>query len=118
MSDVKNIAVGNTVLDIKDDEARDQISELSSNLAQNIVTEDVNLGTQNISQGARGIFTANVAKTGYTPIGIVEIGLSSNYMVLSGYTVSNNSYLQIIVWNYESTRDQTVTATVLYKKNT
>lgn len=53
MSDVKNIAVGNTVLDIKDDEARDQISELSESLTHFWFRKS-NTISQPIASGAMG----------------------------------------------------------------
>lgn len=107
-----------TLVNVKDAQARADIEAINASLTQNIVTEVVEVGTQTIAQNARGVFTANVAKTGYTPIGIVKIALSSNYMVIGGYTVNDAGNLQIVIWNYDTSRSQTVYATILYKKNT
>ena len=99
------------------DELDAECVSINASLTQLITTEDVEVGTQTIAQNARGVFTANVAKTGYTPIGIVQIALSSNYMVIGGYTVNSTGGLQIVIWNYDTSRSQTVYATILYKKN-
>lgn len=109
---------------ITEDDAQGALAELdaeayaiNSSLTQLITTEVIEVGTQTIAQNARGVFTANVAKQGYTPIGIVKIALSSNYMVIGGFTVNDAGNLQIVIWNYDTSRSQTVYATVLYRKN-
>lgn len=95
MSDVKNIAVGNTVLDIKDDEARDQISELSSNLAYNTITAPTPASA-----------SLSVDDGGYTQVGkivvvnvriVISTAISSNAQLLSGFPSPKNNHLKNIV---------------------
>ena len=90
----------------------------NQSLTQLIVTERYNLGTQTIASGGRGVFTKDVSKSGYTPLGIIEIALSNNYYYVGSYTVNAQGALQVVMHSGSSgSTDQTVYVTVLYKKN-
>ena len=110
---------------VTEDDVQGAISELDAglyatnqSLTQLIRTEYYEIGTQSIAQDARGIFTKNVALAGYTPIGIIQISLSSNYMDIGSFAIDiTNGNLQIVIWNYRTQANQTVYARVLYVKN-
>lgn len=95
-----------------------ELNELNSSLAQNIVIERFDMGEQTIGAGARGVFTTSVAKTGYTPLGIIEVALSNNYYYLGSYTIGANAVAQVVMHSSSSTStNQRVYITVIYKKN-
>ena len=76
--------------------------------------DTITMGTQTVNQNNRGVFTKNVAKSGYTPVGIVEIQLSNNWMYIGSYMISSNT-AQVVIHNINTTDSQTVTIKVLYK---
>lgn len=76
------------------------------------------MGEQTIGAGARGVFTTSVAKTGYTPLGIIEVALSNNYYYLGSYTIGATAVAQVVMHSSSSTStNQRVYITVIYKKN-
>ena len=108
---------------VTEDDAQGALAELdaecyslSNSLTQLITIESFDMGTQTISAGARGIYTKDISKSGYTPLGIVDIALSNNYFYVGSYTVNNNS-AQVVVHNGTTQASQTVYIKVLYKKN-
>lgn len=76
--------------------------------------DTITMGTMTVNQNNRGVFTKNVAKSGYTPVGIVEIQLSNNWMYIGSYMISSNT-AQVVIHNINTTDSQTVTIKVLYK---
>ena len=96
----------------------DAASELSSSLSQNIVTERFDMGEQTIAAGGRGVFTISVLKTGYTPLGIIEIALSNNGYYVGSYTINSNGMAQVVMHSGSTIQTtQRVYITVIYKKN-
>lgn len=67
--------------------------------------------------------TYNIAKTGYTPIGIVSMNIGGNVAAFPyAYdfsTVTNNAWVYLRTYNNSAlTADVTVAMNVLYKKTT
>ena len=94
------------------------VDSVNSSLTQNIVTERFDMGEQTIGAGARGVFTTSVAKTGYTPLGIIEVALSNNYYYVGSYTIGSNNMAQVVMHSGSTTSTaQRVYITVIYKKN-
>lgn len=95
-----------------------ELNELNSSLSQNIVTERFDMGEQTIAAGGRGVFTISVLKTGYTPLGIIEIALSNNGYYVGSYTINSNGMAQVVMHSGSSIQTtQRVYITVIYKKN-
>lgn len=68
--------------------------------------------SQSVTVSGNGVKTAtiDVSKTDYTPVGIVGISSSDNYICLTGYSLNNNS-ANIQYVNYGS-REITLTCTI------
>ena len=72
------------------------------------------------ANGYSGALSVNVAKSGYTPIGIVGIsksGGSSLYCFVSNYSISGNNITFYLRNTYNGSATVTTTFSVLYKKN-
>ena len=85
-------------------------------LKNNLIAQNYN---QSITVSGNGVKSTDfdVSKTGYTPMGIVGVQTSDNYICMSGYSLSNNTATVRYV-NYGS-RAITLTCnlTVLYRKD-
>lgn len=71
-----------------------------------------------INANDRGVFTVDISKEFYTPIGIIGIALSNNWMYVGGFSVNaSNNTAQIVIHNgiNRVQANQTVYLTVLYK---
>lgn len=65
----------------------------------------------------RGVFSIPIAKTGYTPIGIIGITTANNWTFLGSFTLYGND-VQVVIHNRTTyAQNQTVTVAVLYLKN-
>ena len=92
------------------------IGTLSGNITQLIATDSFTTDSVTIASGDRGVFTKSVTKTGYTALGIVQIGLANNWLEIGSFNISNNS-VQIVLHNKSaSSQTTTITFVVLYKK--
>ena len=97
------------------DENRIEINAINAGL---IVTEAKTSSAIEIEANGRGVFTIDVSKAGYTPIGIIQIALANNWMYLGGYNITGTSATVVIHNGYgRSAGSQTVYLTVLYRKN-
>lgn len=110
--------LGTDPLTTQADDVSGAVNELNASLSQNIVTERFNMGEQTIAAGGRGVFTISVLKTGYTPLGIIEIALSNNGYYVGSYTINSNGTAQVVMHSGSSIQTtQIVYITVIYKKN-
>ena len=92
------------------------LGTLSGNITQLIATDSFTTDSVTIASGDRGVFTKSVTKTGYTALGIVQIGLANNWLEIGSFNISNNS-VQIVLHNKSaSSQTTTITFVVLYKK--
>ena len=99
------------------DENAASIASVSSNLAQLIKTESITSSSITVANNDRGVFTIDVSKTGYTPIGIGVVTFSNNYMFLGAFNLSGNSATVVCHNRTGSASTLTVTITVIYIKS-
>lgn len=71
-------------------EINNSLTEINTDLNALIVAEDVLSESQTIASNGRGSFTLSVSKAGYTPIGVISVGVESGsaYILLHDYGVS------------------------------
>lgn len=68
-----------------------------------------------IANGDRGVYTIGLAKAGFTPIGIVGVALSNNWLYLGSADIVGGSNAQVVVHNRSSaSAENLVTVRVLY----
>ena len=93
------------------------LNNTNSNLAQLIKTESITSSSITVANNDRGVFTIDVSKTGYTPIGIGVVTFSNNYMFLGAFNLSGNSATVVCHNRTGSASTLTVTITVIYIKS-
>ena len=81
------------------------------------ITDSFTTDSQTVAVDARGVFSKSVSKSGYTPLGIIDLTLSNNYLCLGSFTISNNTAAIVFHNEYSSAITASVTFKVLYKKN-
>jgi hypothetical protein len=93
-----------------------ELQTLNNGLRDYVIITQRTSAEITINANDRGVFTVDVSKSGYTPIGIVGIALSNNWMYVGGYSVTGN-IAQVIIHNGVNRvqSNQTVYLTVLYK---
>lgn len=87
-----------------------------------LVTDTFSGTVASTDAGGASSFTTSVAKTGYTPIGIIDIqksGASSGYICTTAFRVDANSNAYVQLYNPKTAEiaNTTVTITVLYRKS-
>lgn len=99
------------------DEVKGITDTISSNLAQLVKTESITSSSITVANNDRGVFTIDVSKTGYTPIGIGVVTFSNNYVFLGAFNLSGNSATIVCHNRTGSSSTLTVTITVMYIKS-
>jgi hypothetical protein len=117
--DINDTIGSNDISGIGDGTVTGGLSQLNTDLNALIVAEDVLSESQTIASNGRGSFTLSVSKAGYTPIGVISVGVESGsaYILLHDYGVSGaTAYCQ---FTNSSTTSETFKAKlkVLYVKN-
>jgi len=88
--------------------------DLNSKIAVEVKQSD----SKTIPNGDRGVYSIDLTKTGYTPIGIIGVALSNNWLYLGSADITGGSNAQVVVHNRSSaSADNLVTVRVLYLKN-
>ena len=92
--------------------------KLSDESAPMIVAEAVNTDYYQLANGERYEFTKSVAKTGYTPLGIIEInGGNVFYSEIRYFYIENGTLKVGLINNCGVTKNTNVKATILYIRN-
>jgi len=92
------------------------LNSLKADIDTLIATEDYS-ATLSILPGDRGVYTNNVAKAGYTALGIIRIATTNNWMFLGSFDLSGNNVTIVIHNRTNGTESQTITYRILYVKN-
>lgn len=86
-------------------------------LNSKFVVEAVTFSSITIAVNDRGVFSKNVAKTGYTPIAFAGIALSNNWLSIVSWYL-NDTTAQVILYNMRSAAQSVYPiAYILYKKD-
>lgn len=98
------------------------ISSEKSNSAYTILETDIKTSSSSVSVAASGYATAtvDVSKSGYTPLGILQIdktGSASGYCVPSNWSISGNTASVFLRNTSTSAATVTVSLTILYRKD-
>ena len=96
----------------------EELTALNNGLRDYVIITQRTSAEITINANDRCVFTVNISKDGYTPIGIVGIALSNNWMYVGGFSVNaSNNTAQVIIHNgiNRVQANQTVYLTVLYK---
>lgn len=88
-------------------------------LASIITTESFATNQDTASSGGRLELRADVSKTGYTPLGIIQINISNSSAALSIFYINSSNMAVISARNFtsETISDVIADIIVLYKKN-
>ena len=109
--------IGTDTLDTDAQDLSGAVNELNSSLNTKIAVEHIDLGTQTIGAGPRGVYTKSIAKSGYTAVGIVDVEMSNNYFYLGSYIARGNN-AQVVVHSANNAQtSQQIWIDVLYIKN-
>lgn len=95
-----------------------ELTSLNNGLRDYVIIAQRTSAEITINANDRGVFTVDISKDFYTPIGIVGIALSNNWMYVGGFSVNaSNNTAQIVIHNgiNRVQANQTVYLTVLYK---
>ena len=93
------------------------LKQMQDAIAQSTAIATYTSDERTIDAANRGVFTFNVAKSGYTPIGIVDLALSNNYMYVGSFSIAGSTATVVIHNRTNATATpQTVTIRVLYAK--
>lgn len=127
--DVSSLTISNlvrTVEQVADGDHQDvvdlqaDVSEIKSNLTQLITTDSFQSSAQTIANGARGVFSVDITKSGYTPIAIAYINLSNGYLDMgSNFLNASDNSASAIVFNRSGSSQSGVYVTIgiVYQKN-
>jgi hypothetical protein len=115
-----NDTIGSTdISGIGDGTVTGGLSQLNSDLANLIYTEEFLSDAQTIGSNARGAFNITITRTGYTPVGIIGVGVEagSAYILLHDFGISGST--AFCQFTNSSTTSETFKAKlkVLYVKN-
>lgn len=93
--------------------------EEAMNKSNMLVIEKITLDEMTISSGGRGNVYKNVAKEGLTPLGIVGVDGTNDYVSIGKFLINNgtNNAFLTITNNNVNNQTTTITITVLYVKN-
>lgn len=82
------------------------------------VTDSFESTSLTVTPGYIGTVTINVAKTGYTPIGIIDIQVpNTSVFSISNFFVTNNSVVVSVFNNFDQERTSTIQINVMYRKS-
>ena len=82
------------------------------------MSETRNVGQITYNANMGGQLSANIQKSGYTPVGILSVdhNVSAGYIALSKYSLNGNTMYVTFRNLTDSQRTANVTATILYRK--